>query len=64
MKRLKPILLESGNGSFQLKAINYNITILQESNIEDVAKYDIILVDKNRNFEQKVSSHRKPILQI
>jgi hypothetical protein len=26
--------------------------------------YDIIIVDKNRNFEQKVSSHRKPILQI
>ena len=49
MKKLKPILLESENGCFQFKAIDYNKTILQESNIEDVAKYDIILVDLESN---------------
>ena len=49
MKKLKPILLESENGCFQFKAIDYNKTILQESNIEDVAKYDIILVDLDSN---------------
>lgn len=49
MKKLKPILLESENGCFQFKAIDYNKTILQESNIEDVAKYNIILVDLESN---------------
>lgn len=49
MKKLKPLLQQSENGIFQFKATDKTTTIIQRSNVDDVVKYNIVLVDEDSN---------------
>lgn len=59
MKRLKPILEQSENGCLQFKAIAYNKMILQHSHIEDVTKYDIILINDENEMVASTNIHHE-----